>query len=513
MPKAAGMIRISDIIVPERIRQEDETHAKYVDEKLMPSIGEHGLIHAIVLEDDEKTLRAGRSRMLACEKLGYIEIAYNVLSALTPSDKLIVEFEENEVRQEMNWKDRVLALRKIYFMKKAEKSKNHERWGYRQAGLLLGVAYGHIRDIVVVGDALVNGNEYIASAPNLKTAISRLYEQVEEKFHKELARRSGAPVEGATQPAPRSSSPRTQIGPTMQIDDDDPFGELTSSTVERQAPAPAPTAREQYENIHIPLAQRIFHGDCLDVMWNMAPEQFDGIVTDPPYGNEFDEVEGIAGIERVRQFGTEWHEEGMMEKFFKLAYKVLKPNSWMFVFYDIRHHEKMIKWAENAKFKVQGYPLHWLKTHPCRNQAPQYRFTKAVEYVFVCRKGTATLHDTGYCPNFFACDGMAEKRAQGNPYAKPFEFCEWMMKRWTIKGMDILDPFMGGGSILRHCVRMGLVPHGIEMNPKSFREAVESLREVYITLAGRGTTFDDPLLDPELEAKFEAEEAEDEIQH
>lgn len=501
LPKGAGTIAIKDIIVPERLRTEDEKNEKWINDVLVPSIAENGLIQLPVLEDDERTLRAGRSRMLALIKLGYVELNYNVLGQMSESDKLVIEFEENEVRHEMSWQDRVLSIRKIFYKKKAEKSKNHERWGYRQAGLLLNTAFGHTRDMVSVGDEILAGNEYIATAPDLTTAIKRMYEQVEQQLHKELARRSaGSPVAGVT--IPRPSTP-TQIGPTYTVDDDDPFGELTSSVTERVAPQ-QPTPLQQFNTIHVPLASRIVHGDCLEVMWNMQPETFDGIVTDPPYGNDFDEVEGISGIESVRHVGTEWHDEEIMPKFFKLAFKVLKPDSWMFVFYDIRHHEKMLAWAQGAGFKAQGYPLHWIKTHPCRNNAPQYRATKAVEYVFVCRKGNASLHDTGYWPNHFACDGMAEKRAQGNPYAKPFEFCEWMMKRWVVKGMDILDPFMGGASILRHCIRLGLVPHGIEMNPEHFHQAVESLRETYVTLAGKDTTFDMPQLNQALVERMDS---------
>lgn len=239
------------------------------------------------------------------------------------------------------------------------------------------------------------------------------------------------------------------------------------------------------EKFTIDLSNALHLGSCIDVMWNMQAEQFDGIITDPPYGNELDEVEGISGVEFVREHGTEWDSLNM-EVFFQRAYKVLKPDAWCFVFYDLRHHEKLIAWANKAGFKTQDFPNIWLKTHPCRNQSPATNWTKATEFVLVCRKGNPVKLDLAYAPNYFAADGLTEKRKSQNPYAKPFEVCEWLLKPWLLPGMKILDPCMGGGSILTHILRMKAVPFGIDIDEKNFIETATRLQMSYRMLLGSG---------------------------
>lgn len=486
LPTATGVIEISKIIIPERIRTSDERHISYIQNDLAQSILTEGLINPITLEDDHLTLRAGYSRLKAFEFLNQETIPYNTIAQCSPADKLAIEFAENEVRHPMSWQDRALAIRQIHLTKRAENPGT--TWGFRESGRLFKLDFSHVRSIIVLAEELLNEKALppdaprpITSAPTITEAEKLLAAKVQQRLQAKLIEKGGS-IPVAPAPLPGID---TTPQPTSSVSAFDSL--LASFTTGGAAPqvGSSDAASGAASSLVVDLGLTLSLGSCLDVMWNMQPEQFDAILTDPPYGNELDEVEGLSGMEFVKQHGTEWGSIDM-EVFFQRAYKVLRKNAWCFVFYDLRHHEKMIAWANAAGFKTQDYPNVWLKTHPCRNQSPATNWTKATEWILVCRKGNAVKMDLAYAPNFFACDGLTEKRKSQNPYAKPFEVCDWLMKPWVLSGMKVLDPFMGGGSILKHILRLGAVPYGIDIDERNFNEAATTLETAYRMLLGSG---------------------------
>ncbi len=74
--------------------------------------------------------------------------------------------------------------------------------------------------------------------------------------------------------------------------------------------------------------QRIIQGDCLEVMKTFPDKSFDLVLTDPPYGMDYqssrrtDKYEKIAG-----DVSLEW-----LTPFLKEAYRVMKDNSHIYLF-------------------------------------------------------------------------------------------------------------------------------------------------------------------------------------
>ena len=98
LPKAHGTIAPAEIIIKDRLRKDTPEIRKKIDEVLIPSIAEVGLVQPITLENDEKTLVAGWCRLQALTSLGYEQIPYNTQREMPQSDKLLMELVENRDR-------------------------------------------------------------------------------------------------------------------------------------------------------------------------------------------------------------------------------------------------------------------------------------------------------------------------------------------------------------------------------------------------------------------------------
>src|SRR3954465_15518210 len=99
-------IEINMIVVNDRQR-------KVMDPKELQALAEdierNGLLHPIVISRDG-TLLAGERRLKACQILGWTHIPANFLDELPFRQQFLIEFTENERRQNLTWEDRAKAV-------------------------------------------------------------------------------------------------------------------------------------------------------------------------------------------------------------------------------------------------------------------------------------------------------------------------------------------------------------------------------------------------------------------
>ena len=66
-----------------------------------------------------------------------------------------------------------------------------------------------------------------------------------------------------------------------------------------------------------------------------------------------------------------------------------------------------------------------------------------------------------------------------HPCPKPVKMMEWLVNRGSLKGETILDPFMGSGTTLVACAKLGRKGIGIEIDPDYFDIACRRVEEAY----------------------------------
>ncbi len=74
---------------------------------------------------------------------------------------------------------------------------------------------------------------------------------------------------------------------------------------------------------------------------------------------------------------------------------------------------------------------------------------------------------------------IAHADGGGHTCPKPLAFMEKLLGRFTLQGETILDPFMGSGTTLVACAKLGRKGIGIELDPDYFEIAVKRVRDAY----------------------------------
>ena len=484
--------KLSEILIIDRIRPNDEVHAAYVQNELVPSIAEQGLIQPIVLnelsepavgpniygETISSTLRliAGYSRLSAFALLKHTEIPYVFRRDLDEATLTILEAEENVRRKEMPWQARVRAIYKVHIERERRAAIEHKTWGQRATGALLNTNLASVNQAIIIAEKLAAGDTELEAAVNLEAAKSILAKRKQEETERALAKFGIAEA---------SVKPNTLLEkvPTTSL----------LSLIPKPADTSIPSTQREIKLIpskQIPLSSQFFNTQSVTTdgspswMSSQPAESFDLIFTDIPFGidvsnlkisdSAMDDIEDEHDVEEnIAQF----------EPFLRESFRLLRPNSYCLFFFDLIHFEKLLTIAKSVGFRAQHWPVIWLKLSQVQNRAAHVHWPKSCEYVMVLRKGTASLREPQR-RNYLEASSDSERKKYGHPFAKPFDFCQWLLKPILIPGMKVLDPYAGSGSMLDVVLSMGGIPYGIEKKESHFNRLLENMKASYIRILG-----------------------------
>src|SRR5205823_213908 len=130
------------------------------------------------------------------------------------------------------------------------------------------------------------------------------------------------------------------------------------------------------------------------------------------------------------------------DEFFPLAFHVLADSGFLVLWADQMLWQFIYDRATAAGFKVQRWPLTWVKAHTCMNNASQYNLTKTTEIAVFCRKGNAVLASPSSVSHIVASNDDYHEQL-GHPFVKPFKVWEFIIEHVSKKGQLILEPFAG----------------------------------------------------------------------
>lgn len=384
-------VKIKDIKVGERVRSD------YGDiSALATSIQRYGLLHPIVV-DEKKKLIAGERRLKAHAKLGKKEIEVKYLSELNDVDKKEIELEENIQRKSLDWQELVLAklalheLRQQLYGAKTGHT-GGEGWGLQDTALALDQSVGTASMDIQLAKALQNFPEL--RKEKSKTNAFKKYKQMETVLlRQELNRR------------------RT---------------------------------RDVTPNIIL--------GDAAIECKKFEDEEFDFVITDPPYGQDLNKKSDTGKtVSGVTYEDDPYLIMDLLRKVTKELYRALKPDRHMIIAFSMTHYAKLKQLLEDAGFHVDPTPLIWNKTSGSTPANGEY-FPYAYEPAFWCMKGRRGLNSTA-C-NMFTCKRVPSKHKL-HPLERPQELLEAWVEAVSFPGEKGGDPFGGSGSLMEACINTG----------------------------------------------------------
>jgi DNA modification methylase len=196
--------------------------------------------------------------------------------------------------------------------------------------------------------------------------------------------------------------------------------------------------------------QTLYLGDCMEVMAGLG--KVDAVVTDPPYGMGYAGSMAL-GQERFgwKQYAGGWDEDRPEPAVFARILEISK---------------EQIIWGGNYFADLLPPSMRWLVW-----DKGQRDFSLAdVELAWTSQQKAARV--------FTYARGKAVRDGKQHPTQKPIALMEWCLG-FLPDARTILDPFMGSGTTLVACQRLGRNGIGIELDPDYFQIACDRVHKAW----------------------------------
>ena len=217
-----------------------------------------------------------------------------------------------------------------------------------------------------------------------------------------------------------------------------------------------------YQDDHV----TIYHGDCIEVLPLLA-ESFECVVTDPPYGVEF---EGKKTKHRKAAGGYATHNDTpefvrgvvcpLVDRLSTAVPVVVTPGTRCMFDYPRPVEVGAIYFPSGAGFTPWGF-----------------RCSQPILYY-----GKDPNAAKGWTANSFLSTDAAEPN--GHPCPKPLSVMEWLVRKASRPGWTVLDPFAGSGSTLRAAKNLGRKAIGIEIDERYCEIAAERMGQEVLDFGG-----------------------------
>ncbi len=402
-------------------------------------ISTQGLLHPIILRivGDDYYLVAGERRLRAITDLYALGgqfmhdgevvranfIPYTLLSDLDPLAAEEAELSENIHRVDLSWQERaaahsrLAALRTAQAAVKGEQAPTVAAISLEVRGSSEGVHQENTRRELLVAKHL--DNPAVAAAKTVDEAFKILRKAETQQQHREL---------GAS------------VGRTFTAD-----------------------------------FHQVLNRDSLDWMIGADAEQFDCILTDPPYGMNADEFGDSGGLAA----GGHGYEDSaanflqIMKVLAPESFRLAKPQAHLYLFCDIDWFHHLKQTFGDAGWQVFRTPLLWYKKSGMRAPWPEWGPQRKYETIMYAIKGKRPILKMLGDVLDYPPDANLGHAAQ-----KPVALYADLLSRTCLPGQAVLDPFAGSGPILAAAHGMKVRATAIELDQASFGIAVSRLNQL-----------------------------------
>jgi DNA modification methylase len=434
------LIPLADVVVEKRQRT-DMNPVKLAE--LQASISGRGLLHPPVmwLRDDGKwVLSVGERRLRAIQGLALelksIRFADGTSVPLgeipiTPLGDYLdeigrfeAEFDENIVREDISWQDRVQALADLHRMRLAQNPKQTfvatgQEMVNRSGGGITNLAHARAQVSEAVAIAQHLDDPAIANARNHHEALSLILRKEEARINAELVKRRLVKM---------SEKPSLEVR----------------------------------------------HGDLLKILPALDIDPIDLILCDPPYG-----VDASGAGFRSRTVHHHNYDDDpdtarlIARTILTEGFKLTKPRANIFMFGAIESFEWWKNTAANLGWVPFNRPLIWCKSEseglaPWGGSGPRI----TTEFIFYATKGQRGLNAS---PIDVFRISRVPRHERIHAAEKPVELLAKLIECSTIPGELVFDPCCGSGSTLVACRETKRIGFGIEKAETYFNIALQNI--------------------------------------
>ena len=416
------MIQVTEIIVSNRGRVEMGKIGE-----LCESIQKFGLLSPIII-DNNLNLHCGERRLRAFQQLKLEYIPCRFLNDLTETEKLEVELDENIRRKQLTWQEELLLMEKLT-----------RKWQELQPQLTL----ADIATKLNMDDVSHKIDLFLAKSckekPELleekeKTAALRKAREVKDIALRSLIVQASGKVQQLSPPV------------TQEQEQDD-------------------TESKQQDTVFKSGSVTLYNADCLTILSQLQTASVDCILTDPPYGVDFNDNSDFQNWTQTFQDDHEFVFTKLMPPILAELFRVLKSDGHFYFFYAMIHHQRFLELVKATGFKPQYVPLIWNKGSV---GGLKERYRMDYEPVLFGGKGNARRLAQP-ASTTYTCQNPSNKL---HPAEKPVDLLSYYISQSTIEGEIVLEPFMGSGSTMLAAKQLNRQGIGVEKEKQWFDVAV-----------------------------------------
>lgn len=387
--------------------------------RLMDSIGSDGsgLLHPISLvsEGNHLKLLAGGKRLVAFHQRGLSEIPAIIIDLNGRSERGVT-LAENLIRYNLPWWEEVELVSEYHKLKQIE------------AGV-------PEREVGKLGAGRPKGGGKVWSLRDTADALGRSLGGISEDVKLAQALKSNPSL--------------------AKVKDRDTALRLVRQTTKRIEMEEEQAAPPDFE------MNQVFNGDSLHVLAQLPPEIFDVCITDPPW-LEYKDEKLIADTSTIPVF--------------KEVFRVLKPTGLLYLICSTADWYQYYRTLQTYGFRVQKYPLYWVKTKTITHGRRPWEYARDVEPMILAAKGEPVLAIATELSSVFTFDNVHSSKLT-HPHEKPLPLIEEILRHSTWEGAKVLDPFAGSGVVLDACKQKGRYYVGIERDRKFYEQIIRRLED------------------------------------
>lgn len=224
---------------------------------------------------------------------------------------------------------------------------------------------------------------------------------------------------------------------------------------------------------------RIYLGDCLELMKEIPDGTIDLVVTDPPYKltsrGGSGSMAGYWTTDAAKSGKVFDYNDIEIEQYLPEFYRILKADAHCYIMcnnLNLPHFFEVIGKSEFHFVKL----LVWDKqTKICGRY-----YMGQIEHIFMLRKGKdKPINDCGASDLLSFANSRDKKALGGNIHdsQKPVGLMQTLIENSTEKGEVVLDPFMGSGTTAIACIRSGRRYLGYEIDKEYYNVLTRRINE------------------------------------
>lgn len=203
--------------------------------------------------------------------------------------------------------------------------------------------------------------------------------------------------------------------------------------------------------------------DALSGMRSIPDGTITCICTDPPYGIDAQDFNiHTAGASNSHHYDDSYTTVvALLRDVFVEAYRVARAEAHMYVFCDARHSHEWQELGRAAGWEPWPWPFIWVKNQGIASRpdfGPRHNYESILYFI----KGGKRVYDVKSDVIIHPLDTERIHAAQ-----KPVGVYVDLLRRSTIAGDKILDPFCGSGPIVGAALQLKLTAYAFDLDESS----------------------------------------------